>query len=276
MTGAASEARSPGPRTHGWLWLAVLGVALLGVGAGCGEGDRAPSEDRRTAAEYRQLQGKICRQQRGALAQVRGPRTYGELTRHLQALVRINRPYVDRAEGVLPPRGLEPLHRRYIAVDRKALSETERLIKQVRASDAPESTVGRWIEDVAPLMRESQTLGSRMGLDECRLALLPLSDRDQPEPEPEAADPSTCRDLEHEKQLERKELTTWVREARGDQKTIDELEEELRSYPEDSAEIEPDLRSARRDLQDSQREIRSLRQVLEELDDESREEGCGR
>jgi hypothetical protein len=212
MTGAALEARSPGPRTHGRLWLAVLGVALLGVGAGCGEGDRAPSEDRRTASEYRQLQGKIYRQQRGALAEVRGPRTYGELVRHLEALVRINRPYVDRAEGILPPRGLEPLHRRYIAVDRKALSENERLIKEVRASDDPESTVNRWLKHIAPLMRESQTVGSRMGLDECRLALLPLSGRDQPEPE--ASDPSVCRDLEHEKQAERKELTPWVREVR--------------------------------------------------------------
>jgi hypothetical protein len=248
VTGAASEARSSGSRTHGWLWLAVLGVALLGVGAGCGEGDRAPSEDRRTASEYRQLQGKICRQQRGALAQVRGPRTPGEFAGHLEALVRINRTYVDRAEGILPPRGLEPLHRRYIAVDRKALSETERLIKQVRASADPETTVNRWPKHVAPLMRESQSVGSRMGLDECQLALLPLSDRDQPEPEPEpeAADPSTCRDLEGEKLAERKELTEWVRDARKYQEPVDELEEELRSYPEDRPKIEPDLRSARR------------------------------
>ena len=95
-------------------------------------------------------------------------------------------------------------------------------------------------------------------------------------PEPEASDPSTCRDLEGEKQAERKELTAWVRDARVYQKDFDELKEEVRSNPEDRSNIEPDLRSFRRDVQDAQREVRSIRQVLEDLDDEEREEGCDR
>jgi hypothetical protein len=88
--------------------------------------------------------------------------------------------------------------------------------------------------------------------------------------------PLTCRDLEEEKQAERKELTAWVRDARGYQKDVDELEEEVRSNPEDRSKIEPDLHSSRRDVLDAKREVASIQRDLKELEDEGREEGCGR
>ena len=89
-------------------------------------------------------------------------------------------------------------------------------------------------------------------------------------------DVSTCRGLEQEKRELRGDLTMWTRETRDGQKLVDELEEEVRSYPEDRSKIEPDLRSSRRDLLDSKREVASIQRELKEVEGDGREEGCGR
>ena len=255
----------------------VIVGALVVLGLSHFAGNDAPTtgKDRRTAPQYRKLQNSVCRQQLRALGEVPAPRRPGEFAGYLEELVSTNRPYVDRAEGIIPPRGAETLHKRYIAANSKAQSETQRLIRQVRTTQDPGSALRRWTKQVEPITRESNAVVAELGLTACQPALLPKSDEGS-RPDPPASTTATCRDLDREKQAVRDEITLLAQDAREGQKTVDGLEEEVRSYPEDRSKIAPDLRTARGEVQDSRREIGKSRQNLEDLNEEAREEGCGR
>ncbi len=255
--------------------LAVLGVGVAAfLSDGGGEDNRAAGEDRRDAARYRKLQNSACSQYRRAAQEIPAPRSREQYQGYLASLVSVSRPYFRRAESLDPPRNLKTLHRRFVALEREALEARERLIEHVGTSDDPQSTFNQLDRDFDPIARESTDVAAKIGLEQCRPVNLPEDEREQPEPA--ASDPKWCRRLAEEKRLELAELKTLIQDNRAEQRTVDELEEELRSYPENRSKILPDLRFSRSELLDSKREIKKSGRVLEELQSERRSEGCGR
>ena len=255
--------------------LAVLGVGVAAfLKEGGSEDDGTASEDRRAAAHYRKLQNSACSQYRRAAQEIPPPQRPEEYRNYLASLVSVSRPYTRRAESLDPPRNLRTLHRRFVALERRALAARERLIGEVGTSHDPQSTFHLANSDFDPIARESTDVAAKIGLKQCRPVHLPEDKGAQPEPA--APDPKWCRRFTEEKRLERGELETLIQDTRADQKTVDELEEELRSYPEDRSKILPDLRFSQSEVLDGEREIKNSERVLEELQSEERSEGCGR
>ena len=258
------------------LAIVVAGILLV-LGVNQIAGGDAPStatEDPSTAAQYRRLQSSVCGQQSRAMSEVPPPRTSGGFASYVGELVQRARPYVDRAETIIPPPDLQAPHDRYVASHRRGLAESERLMREARATEDVDATVARWTKGVALIRTQTEAAIAQLGLENCHPSRLPASEEER-QSEPPAPDPSACRGWDDEKRAVRDELSLLTRDARENQKTIDGLEEEVRSYPEDRSKIALDLRIARRDLQDSKEEITKSLHEIEVVNDDARSEGCG-
>ena len=244
--------------------------ASVALGGGCG-GDGEPL----STSEYRKQANALCAKQIRVVAGVPAPQGAGDLAQWLESGYDRVQPYAERSAELNPPDQFDSLHDRVVALRERDRAETDRVIEDLRSSDDPRKVFERELR-ADHTEQELTRVYRALELKRCVDLVSPPAGDGAGESRAPTADPSTCRDLVGEKLGERKELTEWVRDARKYQKTVDELAEEVRSYPEDRSEIELDLRSARRDVQEAHRGIREIQRGLEELDDEAREEGCGR
>ena len=258
--------------------IAGLG-ACLALGVGCGIGAR---DEPLTASEYRKQANALCVKEYEELQQIPKPQSsdgFDGFIHYLEQAYEPGRQYTEGAEALQPPPALKPLHERGLRLAREGDEASASLIKRMKTSDDPSATYAAAEGEFSRLRRQRDTVISQLELNGCV--------RIQAKADAEARadggadgdsrgnpDSAGCRDIEATGRELRGDASSAASEVRAERRTVEGLEDEVRTYPENRAKIEPDLSSSRRTLKENQRELGKARRELKSLEADARRAGC--
>ena len=92
---------------------------------------------------------------------------------------------------------------------------------------------------------------------------------------PDAGDPAACREIVSLTRDAHAERRSWAEEVRAEEEIVDEIEKEIRAYPESRAAALADLDSSRRLVKEAEREVERAQREVRRLEADIRDTGCG-
>jgi len=183
-------------------------------------------------------------------------------------------PLARSYNNLKPPPQLRSLHDRGVAALRSGWADTDRLINEVSSSGEPRKILERERRREEPIFRELLDVYTALEVRDCVLLTAATADYGGGRSESRVADAGACREIKETGRQLRGDVRSAATEVRAERRTVEGLEGEVRTYPEDRAEIEPDLNSSQRTLKDDRRELTTARRELRSLEADARREGC--
>jgi hypothetical protein len=150
----------------------ILLIAVAAVIASCGQD---------SADDYREKAVALCEEGAEKAEAIDLPRSQDEISTYLEKVFREFERLDDEFAALDPPDELASLHERAVEMSDRAEGQFRQLIRRVETADNPVATLRRELETLlGPLIRQSERLNRRMGLEECNEVGLPGGDEQAP------------------------------------------------------------------------------------------------
>ena len=150
----------------------VLPVLLLIALAGCAGSDDDGGGSL-SAAEYRKQADKLCRQSERAADRLPEAKSADDLDELFARILEVTKPYDRRLDALEPPAELRERHERAVREGDRQERYVRRLVRDLRRSDDPISTLRNEFPKLLKLVDRSNANARSLGVDDCVEELTP-------------------------------------------------------------------------------------------------------